>query len=167
MIPRIKKLMPVTDLKLHIVFDDGKAVIYDVKEDVKTIPSYSLLESEDGLFEQVRLDESRSRIFWNDEIDLPSDILYEYGELIDEAFGEQLGNDALKNKNSQILCDELIKQLIQLRKDKGLTQHQLAEISGVKQPAIARLEKGDCSPNTLTVMKLLFAMGKRIEFVDF
>ena len=50
------------------------------KEDINNIPYYSLLESEDGLFEQVHLDSSRSRIYWTDEIDLPSDILYEYGE---------------------------------------------------------------------------------------
>ena len=160
MIPRIKKITPVGDLKLHIVFDDGYTVIYDVKEDINNIPYYSLLESEDGLFEQVHLDPSRSRIYWTDEIDLPSDILYEYGEPTNELMVE-----ATKD-NVQALCNELIRELVKLRKEKGLTQHQLAAISGVKQPAIARLEKGDCVPKTDTITKLLSAMGKRLAFVD-
>lgn len=165
MIPRVKEIAPIADFKLHIVFDDGKTVIYDVKEDIKTIPSYALLESEDGLFEQVRLDSSRSRVYWNDKIDLPSDILYEYGEQANELIVEHQSDFTEKN-NLQALYDELIKNLVKLRKEKGLTQHQLALMSGVKQPAIARLEKGDCIPKADTIMKLLFAMGKRMQFAD-
>lgn len=166
MIPRIKKITPVGDLKLHIVFDDGYTVIYDVKEDINNIPYYSLLESEDGLFEQVHLDPSRSRIYWTDEIDLPSDILYEYGEPTNELMVEATKDDWDGKDNVQALCNEIIRELVKLRKEKGLTQHQLAAISGVKQPAIARLEKGDCVPKTDTITKLLSAMGKRLAFVD-
>ena len=35
-----------------------------------------------GLFEQVQLDESRTCVFWNDDIDLPSDAIYEYGKVL-------------------------------------------------------------------------------------
>ena len=79
MIIRIKKLIPLPDLVLSVEFDDGKKVLYDVKEDVRDIPDYSPLQTVPGLFENAQLDESRTCVFWNDEIDLPSDILYEYG----------------------------------------------------------------------------------------
>ncbi len=31
------------------------------------------------LFQQVQLDPSRTCVYWNEDIDLPSDVLYEYG----------------------------------------------------------------------------------------
>lgn len=79
MIPRIKEIKPLDNYMLSVVFNDGKKVIYDVKDDINSIESYRLLETLPGLFGQVALDESRTCIYWNDEIDLPSDILYEYG----------------------------------------------------------------------------------------
>ena len=79
MIPRIKMVEPMPDYKLKVLFDDGKTVIYNVKEDIETIESYKDLAAVQGLFEQVQLDESRTCIYWNDQIDLPSDTIYEYG----------------------------------------------------------------------------------------
>ena len=82
MIPRIREVQPMQDYCLRISFDDGKTVIYDVKEDMEQIESYRDLRSICGLFEQVRLDESRTCVFWNEDIDLPSDTLYEYGKTL-------------------------------------------------------------------------------------
>jgi len=79
MIPRIKMVEPMPDYKLRVLFDDGKTVIYNVKEDIETIESYKDLTAVQGLFEQVQLDESRTCVYWNDQIDLPSDTIYEYG----------------------------------------------------------------------------------------
>ena len=82
MIPRIKKLEPIENYCLRVTFDDGKTVIYDVKDDIKNIPDYSVLMTTYGLFKQVQLDQSRSCVFWNEYIDLPSDAIYEYGKPI-------------------------------------------------------------------------------------
>ena len=79
MIPRIKSLKPIDDFCLDVTFDDGKKVIYDVKTDMDEIESYTVLRTIPGLFASVQLDESRTCIYWNDEIDLPSDAVYEYG----------------------------------------------------------------------------------------
>ncbi|MBQ6342746.1 MAG: DUF2442 domain-containing protein [Anaerolineaceae bacterium] len=78
MIPRINLLKPIQDYQLLVRFDDGKQVIYDVKEDMN-LPGYRALRDIQGLFQQVQLDESRTCIYWNDEIDLPSDTVYDYG----------------------------------------------------------------------------------------
>lgn len=82
MIPKIKAVRPLENFQLHIMFDDGKKVLYDVTEDIETLPNYNLLKEIPGLFQQVQLDASRTCIFWNDEIDLPSDTIYEYGKLL-------------------------------------------------------------------------------------
>ena len=79
MIPRIKNVTPMPNYCLRVVFDDGKAVLYDMKDDMNQIESYRDLRTTHGLFDQVRLDQSRTCVFWNDRIDLPSDIIYEYG----------------------------------------------------------------------------------------
>lgn len=79
MIPRIKSVKPLENYVLNVVFDDGKDVLYDVMNDIQTIPSYDVLKTIHGLFQQVQLDQSRTCVYWNDYIDLPSDTLYEYG----------------------------------------------------------------------------------------
>lgn len=79
MLPRIKSVTPLENYILHVVFDDGKIVLYDVKDDMQTIPAYDDLRTISGLFQQVRIDDSRTCIYWNDFIDLPSDAIYEYG----------------------------------------------------------------------------------------
>lgn len=78
MIPRIRSVRPMPDYLLSVSFDDGKRVVYDVKDDMN-LPGYGLLREVYGLFEQVQLDTSRTCVFWNDEIDIPSDAIYECG----------------------------------------------------------------------------------------
>lgn len=78
MIQHITYLEPLQDYRLFVQFDDGKQVIYDVKEDM-SLPGYNALREITGLFDQVQLDESRTCIYWNDEIDLPADAIYDYG----------------------------------------------------------------------------------------
>lgn len=80
MIPRIKSVKPIENYILDVVFDDGKAVYYDLKDDIEAIADFQDLLCIPGLFSQVQLDESRTCIFWNDRIDLPSDTIYEFGK---------------------------------------------------------------------------------------
>ncbi len=79
MIVRIKSMKPLENYLLSVVFDDNKAVIYDMKDDIKKLPNYNDLQTIKGLWQQAQLDESRTCVYWNDYIDLPSDIIYEYG----------------------------------------------------------------------------------------
>lgn len=82
MIPRIASVKPLDNYILYVTFDDGKQCLYNVKEDIDTIEQYKDLELIEGLFKQVQLDESRTCVYWNDYIDLPSDTIYEYGKSI-------------------------------------------------------------------------------------
>ncbi len=79
MIPRIKSYKPIEDFQLLVSFDDGRSVRYNVAEDIATLPAFRDLKTEHGLFENAQLDTSRTCIYWNDQIDLPSDAIYEYG----------------------------------------------------------------------------------------
>lgn len=59
----------------------------------------------------------------------------------------------------------LIGELIKARQEKGLSQKKLEELSGVKQPIIARMEKGTTNPQIDTVLKLLRPLGKTLAIV--
>ena len=101
MIPRIKTVTALDDYMLRIVFDDGEIMLYDVKDDIAHIKAFKELEAEEGLWGKVRLDSSRTCIYWNDRIDLPSDTLYEYGQ--SDLSGRMVAEDApLYNEEQSI-----------------------------------------------------------------
>ena len=59
----------------------------------------------------------------------------------------------------------LISELIHARQDIGITQKQLEEASGVKQPVIARMERGTTDPQLMTILKILRPLGKTLAIV--
>ena len=61
--------------------------------------------------------------------------------------------------------EEIIQAVIKARKEKNLTQQQLSDISGIKQPTIARIENGTNSPMVSTLMKMLYSMGYTLKVV--
>lgn len=60
---------------------------------------------------------------------------------------------------------ELIGKIIEAREAQGLTQQELADISGVKQSSIARLEKLKSTPQIDTLFKILTPMGYKLTIV--
>ena len=65
---------------LDVVFETSASVFYDLHDDMNTLPVYVGLEKIEGLYKNVRLDESRTCVYWDEQIDLPSDTIYEYGK---------------------------------------------------------------------------------------
>lgn len=53
----------------------------------------------------------------------------------------------------------LIGKMIEAREKKGLSQRDLAKLSGVKQPAIARMESMKANPQIDTLLKILAPLG--------
>ena len=80
MIPRINKLTVLDNYVLYVEFDDGYKVTYNVMDDIETLPVFRALLNVHGLFKQAQLDTSRTCVYWNDEIDLASDSIYEFGK---------------------------------------------------------------------------------------
>ena len=59
----------------------------------------------------------------------------------------------------------LMGELIKARKEQGISQRKLEELSGVKQPVIARIENGSSNPQLETIIRLLAALGKTLAVV--
>ena len=59
----------------------------------------------------------------------------------------------------------IMSELIKARNEQGITQKQLEDMSGVKQPVIARMEHGTSNPQLETVLKVLAPLGKTLAVV--
>lgn len=59
----------------------------------------------------------------------------------------------------------IIGELVKAREEQGLSQRKLEEISGVRQPVIARMENGTTSPQLDTILKVLVPLGKTLAVV--
>ena len=75
----------------------------------------------------------------------------------------------LKNKEVQkeLQINEaeykIIEEIIEARREKNLTQKELAELVGTRQSNISRLESGNYNPSLEFLQKIASAMGKRLE----
>ena len=87
---------------------------------------------------------------------------------------DAFGRDALEFMDTLLTPEEiaesnlrvaLIGELIKARQEKGLSQKKLEELSGVRQPIIARMEKGTTNPQLDTVLKVLAPLGKTLAVV--
>jgi transcriptional regulator with XRE-family HTH domain len=59
----------------------------------------------------------------------------------------------------------LIGKLIEVRDSKGVTQQELAQMTGLKQSAIARLESMKSTPQIDTLFKILKPLGYTLAIV--
>ena len=59
----------------------------------------------------------------------------------------------------------LIGKLIEAREARGLSQKQLADMCGLKQSAIARLEKMGATPKINTLIRILQPLGYKLDIV--
>ena len=81
----------------------------------------------------------------------------------DEAFDREFfspGEIAASDMRASIIT-----AMIEAREEMGLSQRQLEELSGVKQPQIARMERGNADPQLGTLLRVLNAMGKTLAIV--
>ena len=80
-------------------------------------------------------------------------------QLLDEGY---LTEEEIAASNLRVA---LIGELIKVRQEKNISQKKLEELSGVKQPVIARMERGITSPQIDTLIKLLVPLGKTLAIV--
>ena len=60
-------------------------------------------------------------------------------------------------------AEELIGEMVNERMAKGWTQYRLAKESGISREAIAKIERGNRTPNLTTFIVLMESMGIEIE----
>lgn len=62
---------------------------------------------------------------------------------------------------------QIIRAMLEARKEKNLTQKELSEITGIAQADISKLENGTANPSIKTLQRLAKGMGMsmKIEFI--
>ena len=61
---------------------------------------------------------------------------------------------------------QLLREFVRLRKERHITQADLAERSGNRQQVISRIEKKESSPTLRTFCTLLDALGYELQIVQ-
>ena len=111
-------------------------------------PQLQALENRD-LFMQGKL-LGHYGIVWNEELDFETESIYEEGEHV---------------RNELIpLHLQVANEIVTIRKSIGMSQSQLAMISGIDQSDISKIERGVANPSLQTIDRLLQAMNCKGKF---
>lgn len=81
---------------------------------------------------------------------------------------EQLKNPEFKKEYDALEPEfALIRVILDARREKGITQKELSERTGIAQGDISKLENGSANPSVKTLKRVAAALGKKvkIEFV--
>lgn len=81
---------------------------------------------------------------------------------------EQLKNPEFKKEYDALEPEfALIRTILDARREKGITQKELSERTGIAQGDISKLENGSANPSVKTLKRVAAALGKKvkIEFV--
>ena len=90
------------------------------------------------------------------------------GKNFRETLNEQLKNPEFKKEWDALEPEyQIIKAMLDTRNEKAITQKQLADITGIPQADISRLENGNANPSLRTLKRLAEGMGMqlKVEFV--
>lgn len=60
---------------------------------------------------------------------------------------------------------DLLRTMVTIREEQGLSQSELADKCNVKQPVIARMEKAVHSPQVDSLLKVLVPLGYKLAIV--
>ncbi len=77
--------------------------------------------------------------------------------------GHLLALDEEQPPTAEYIMGDFYRSLIESRLDAGMSQTRLAEITGIPQSAIAKIETGKGNPTLNTIVKMAEALGVWIE----
>lgn len=152
---RIKKVKPLENFVVSVIFQDGVEKKYDMGRLFAKYPQFRTFESVAGLFEQVQVDVGGYGISWNDELDLDAETIWNDGESTGKV--HEVDFMSLLGAN-----------LTKARETSGMTQKELAEEVHMYQADISKIERGLANPSVQTLQRLTEGMGMelKIEFVQ-
>lgn len=128
---------------LEVTFQSGEVKQYDM---ATLFPKYPQLESlkDRNLFTSGKLMGAYG-IIWNDELDIEVETIYEDGTTVRQERPSINYVVALAVSNA--------------RAKAGLSQKQLAELTGIDQSDISKIERGVANPSINTLNRIAEALG--------
>jgi ribosome-binding protein aMBF1 (putative translation factor) len=86
----------------------------------------------------------------------------------DKAVAKRRGAVSAAGRREALVFEKaytLAMQIMELREKHGLTQKQLAKLSGIDQGDISRIERGSATPNEKTLIRLADALDADLQLV--
>ena len=128
---------------LEMKFQDGLVKQFDLSALFGKYPPLRALEDRE-LFLSGRLSGAYG-VIWNDDLDLEVETVYEEGQTV------------RKEKPAASL---LVAQAVaSARAQSGLSQQQLAALTGIDQADLSRIERGISNPSVSTLERIATALG--------
>lgn len=72
------------------------------------------------------------------------------------------GSTVLVEQQKKEIREEIIGQLIELRKQRKMTQQDITNATGIQRPNVARIESKKATPSMDILVRMAAAVGKRI-----
>lgn len=85
-------------------------------------------------------------------------------DLLEELFGPPTDMDRLAEQNLAYQR-EWLARLVEIRREKGLTQAQVGDAMGISQSGVARLESGDRDLHLSSLSRYALAVGATVRHV--
>lgn len=83
---------------------------------------------------------------------------------LDEILNEEMKNPEFAKAWAETELEDQIKRaVVSARIEKGLTQAQLADRSGLRQSNISRIENGSAIPTLQTLNAIAYGIGKKLK----
>lgn len=131
---------------LEVTFRDGKVMSYDVKKLFKKYPQMKVLKERE-LFVSGALMGGYG-IIWNDELDLEVETVYNDGKLIrtvEVGLGPIVGD-----------------AVAYARAERGLSQKELSQLTGIDQSDLSKIERGVANPSVKTLARIADALSAKL-----
>ena len=75
-----------------------------------------------------------------------------------------LADEATKDAYDKLEPEyQLIYAIIESRKEKNISQQELADVTGINRADISKLENGNANPSLKTIKRVAEGLGKKVE----
>lgn len=147
---RAIKLIIKEGTTFDLYFLNGRVKRYNILSLADKFPQLNLLKNR-KLFESAQL-MGWSGVYWNDELDVDCDTVYSEGKDVTKEYDDV----------ETVIVGYLIKQR---RVRAGLTQKELAQICGIDQSDISKIEKGIANPSVRTLIRIANGLDSKLDIV--
>ncbi len=132
---------------LEVTFQTGEVKRYDMCALFPKYPQLRALENRD-LFLSGKLMGAYG-IMWNDDLDIETETIYEDGETVRTGF--------IPNHTASAHA------VAAARAAAGISQKQLASLTGIDQSDISKIERGTANPSVATLERIAAALGGKLS----
>lgn len=153
MMHRIQSVKPLENLVLSVQFQNGMEKAFDMHDLFSVFSQFREFESNTELFKQAHVGTGGYGIWWNDDLDLSAEDIWEGGTEV-----------CIHNMD---IASSLADSLAAARSKAGMTQKELAQKTGIYQADISRIERGLANPSLSTLKRLAAGMNAslKVEFI--